>query len=458
MQYFALLLFAVLCAVGLVRQTWALVLLFVMFALEVSMQASVDIFRTQGALANFIVAGVVAVSTIVGLLRQRRPFLGHLGLPILLVLTVFGWSILSLLWTPAVAGGPNEGSNIIVEGLPYFLVFVLAAPMLVGSIRDWREVTTLMLFIGSLVALSIVLSPEFSIRQGRIGVGLEGVHRTSPLALGQMGGMLAIFGALSAGGRVTWIQSSIRVFAFICGALLALLSGSRGQVIFALFAIVAFLPMSRRLKNFTSYFSLVAIAAVVVVGGMLVFDYASGQADADRWRGGAIADATAVRQWSVGQLLGAFLESPGAWIIGLGYNAFSTLGGVGDLGYVHNIYAEVLAELGLPMFALLVLFFVLTGRAALSLFRHYRDHPAERSALSILLAMIVYQALISAKEGTIWSAWSLFTVMLMTNRLDRRVRELGDDALVDEPYGAEEPVDEAPADSEHPPLEAGQPA
>lgn len=429
MHYFALVLFAVLCIVGIGQPAWAMVLLLVMFPLEVSLQASIGLFRSQGALANVLVAAVVGLSVLLTTVRQPRPFLGHAGMPLLLLLIVLGWSFLSLLWSPAEPRAANEGINIIIEGLPYFVVFILLGPLLVGSIQDWRRMTNLMLIVGSLVAVSIVLGPEFTIKQGRIGVGLEGVQRTSPLALGQLGGMLAIFAALSAGGRVTGLQTTIRWSAFIIGALLALFSGTRGQAIFAIASIALFLPVSRRLRNLGGYFSLVATAAVVGLGAFITFNYVLGQADTDRWRPGALLDAVAVRQWSVLELLRAFLESPMAWMVGLGYNAFSTLSGAGDLGYVHNIFAEVLCELGLPIFVVFMLFFVQTARHAMSLFQRYREHAAERSAVAILMAMILYQALIMTKEGNLWSAWTLFLFMLITSRVEMRVAELGDATL-----------------------------
>jgi O-antigen ligase len=100
---------------------------------------------------------------------------------------------------------------------------------------------------------------------------------------------------------------------------------------------------------------------------------------------------------------------------------------VGEQGYVHNLYVEVLCELGLPMFVLLVLLFWRTGSASLALFRRYGDRPAERSAVSILLAMCVYQALLAAKEGNLWSSWNLFTFMLLITRIETRARVLGED-------------------------------
>jgi len=444
MQYLSLALFALLCLMGLARPLWALVLLLVMFALKVSLLAGFDAFRAQSTLLNFVVAGVVLVATTIALLKHPRPLLGHLTAALAIVLALLGWSILSLLWSPAQSNAVNEGFNIVVEGYPYFIIFVVMGPILVASVQEWRRATSLMLVMGSLVALSILASPEFTLRMGRIGVGFDGVTRTSPLAIAAMGGMLAIFGALSAGGRVTGLQTAVRVAAFIIGALLALFSGTRGQSVFALITIAIFLPASRRLKNLGSYLSLAGAGLVVAVGAYFAFNFVLGRTDIDRWQSSAIVDAAAVRQWTALLLLTEFIQSPQSWIIGLGYNAFSALEGVGDLGYVHNLFVEVLCELGVPMFALMVTLMVWAGRASMSLFRHYREHPAERSAVSILMAMVFYNALIMAKEGNLWSAWNFFAFMLIIIRLDVRTRVLGDDSLEEE---FDEALDAAPSET-----------
>lgn len=460
MQYFALLVFAVLCFIGLVRPLWALVLLLVMFALEVSLQAALDVFRAQPALANIIVAGVVACALLVAMVRQQRPMVGQATLSLGIVTLIYAWSILSIAWSPAETVGPNQGVNIILEAYPYVVISIFLAPILVGSVEEWRKATTLMLIGGSLVALSILVSPEFSIRSGRIGTSLDGVMRTSPLAIAQMGGMLAIFGALSAGGRKTGFQTAIRIGAFLCGALLALFSGTRGQAVFALLSIALFLPMSRQLKSLGSYFSIVAVGAVVMIGAYVTFNFVLGQADTDRWQTGAISSATAIRQSSAMSLLAEFLASPMGWILGLGFNAFSDLGDFGDLGYVHNLYVEVLCELGLPMFVLLIVLFVRTGRSSLTLFRRYRDQPAERSALAVLFAMVVFQALIATKEGNLWSSWNLFMFMLIITRLEVRssVLEHGEVYAQDELDEAADDLEEDERSDHRGALGVGQPA
>jgi O-antigen ligase len=394
-----------------------------MFAVEVSMQSSIAIFRSMPALANIIVGGVTLVATIVIVPRTYRPMYGYFTSTYLCTVAILVWSIVSLIWSPAQPLAPNMGSNIILEGYPYFVIYVLLAPLLINSIDEWRSSCTVMMIAGTLVVVSIAASPDFSIKGGRIGTVIEGAARTSPLAIAQMGGMLAIFGALSVGGRLRGLQAAIRFGAFVCGALLALLSGTRGQAAFAIGIIAVFLPMSRQLRNIRSYIGTVFAAAMLGLIALVAFNTVMGQTDTNRWQSGAVADATYIRMQNAFELLNAFAVAPVAWVIGLGFNAFSAVTSEAIQGYSHNFYVDVLCEEGIPAFALLVVAFVKTITSARALFRRYAQDPENRSAVAILVAMFVYNALIAAKEGNLWSTWSLFMFMIFINRIEMRARE-----------------------------------
>ena len=456
MQYLALLVFALLCVLGTFRPAWTLVLLYVMFSLEVSLQSGTAIFRSMPALANIIVGGVTLLATFITVPRMYRPSRGYMTTSFVCLVAILVWSIVSLVWSPAEPLAPNMGSNIIREGYPYFIVYVLLAPLLVDRIEDWRRSCTVMLIAGTLVVVSILASPDFSIKGGRIGTVIEGTDRTSPLAIAQMGGMLAIFGALSAGGRVRGLQTAIRVTAFISGALLALFSGTRGQAVFAIGIVAVFLPMSRQLRSIGSYISTVLVAAILGGVALIAFNIVMGQTDTDRWQSGAVADATNVRIFNAVELLSAFSVAAVAWNKGLGFNAFSAVTSETIQGYSHNFYVDVLCEEGVPCFVLLIVAFVKTIKASRALFRRYAQVPEERSAVAILVAMFVYQALLAAKEGNLWSSWNLFMFMILINRIETREQ--------DEEFGVAESSDEdqahqdgsgSPAPSAQPQLSAG---
>lgn len=437
MSYLPVVLFVALALAGILRTPATLVLVLSMFTLTVSLQASFSLFRSNPIIVNVVVAALTGFGAVTSPIRQRDPMRGYATTTWVCLVAILAWSAISLIWTPAVAVAPNQGSNIITNALPYLLLYMFLLPLLIDRFESWQATVTLLLVSGILVALSIVLSPEFTFRSGRIGITLESGARTSPLSIAQFGSMLAIFGALSAGGRASAAKNALRFTAFIAGTFLTVYSGTRGQAFFALVVIAGFLPVSRKLRNLRSYLSTVATGAVLGAVIILAFSYVSVQSDTDRWQASAVADATGVRIVNVLDLLGAFVRSPLSWFIGLGFNAFSAVTGLIEQGYSHNLFADVLCEEGIPCFLLLLVAYRSMWRAWKSLFRRYADRPLERSAIAILLAMVVYQSLIAAKEANLWSAWLLFSFMCIISRLEIRTR---DDAI------AEQPVDSLPTE------------
>ena len=88
-------------------------------------------------------------------------------------------------------------------------------------------------------------------------------------------------------------------------------------------------------------------------------------------------------------------ELPELWTI----VAFSAITGAREDTYVHNIFIEVLCELGIPMFALLVVLLYLTIVRGRRLFIDASPDPALRATVATLLALTAYDLLIAQKEG-----------------------------------------------------------
>jgi hypothetical protein len=412
--------FVTLCLMGTVKSSWAIALLVLFFALEVTLQASVAQFRANLPLANFFLAGVLAISLLKSLSHQRSPFTGTFGMAFVCVLAIFVWSLVSLAWTPAVPDAPNHGSNIIRSEWPYVVIVVLAAPILIDGLSDWDSARSLILVLGSAIVLTVLVNPEFTVKYGRIGVVLDGVTRTSPLAIGEMGGTLAIVGGLYRTQVAGRASVTLGLAAFLLGMLLALYSGSRGQAVFALVSMILMFPVSRQMKNVRAFLGGAIVLLIALVGVYFAFSSIAGSGDIDRWRSDRVQDAGGIRMQNIGLLLSAFAQDPRSWVLGLGFNAFSTLGNDLGQGYSHSTFADVLCELGIPSFVALLTVCFLVFRAGRSLFDRYRDLPAQRSAVATLLALVVYQFLICNKEGHLWSSVNFFLFCLMVIRIDRR--------------------------------------
>ena len=353
MGYFSYLIFGFMLVMASFSAPWAFVLALIQFAIEVAVQGSGGMFLATPSLANMLIAGVVTCGLCLDALRKPQPFYGYFSPVFWMSVTIYGWSILSLIWTPARSVGVNEGVNIITDGFPYFVVYILIVPLLVSSMADWRQVCKVMMFMGMLTGLSIVAHPDFSLKGGRGGFQMDAKIQTSPLALSQAGGMIAIFGALFYSGKGNRLAVFLRAGAFFLGAMVTLLSGTRGQALFAAIAIIVGIPISRRLRDFRSYIALVVGIGVMAIALLFAIDYAAGQSNVNRWSANHVADATEVRFANILDLIVAFIGNPLAWVIGLGHNAFSAVTTT-EQGYSHNVFVDVLCELGVPMFVLLL--------------------------------------------------------------------------------------------------------
>jgi hypothetical protein len=116
--------------------------------------------------------------------------------------------------------------------------------------------------------------------------------------------------------------------------------------------------------------------------------------------------------------------TPSAWIFGLGFNAFSAVCNDLGQGYSHATFADVLCELGIPAFGVLLAILWITFGSGRSLFRRFKDHPGDRAVIATLLAMVIYQVLIANKEGNLWGSLNLFMYCIVVTRLEVRTRSM----------------------------------
>ena len=157
MQLVAIFLFATLCILGLVLAPAALPLVIMMYPLEQLLQAAGGIFLSIPALANITVAAVAGFAVLRVITSQERPFLGYFNRALVVTLAIFAWSATSLLWTPS----PEMGGQLISGGLPYFILFVVTAPMLALDVASLARVGRVLLLFGGAITAALVVNPEF---------------------------------------------------------------------------------------------------------------------------------------------------------------------------------------------------------------------------------------------------------------------------------------------------------
>jgi hypothetical protein len=405
------------------RPMWGLVLVILMYALEQSLQGAVPIFRSFPPLANYWTAIVVALSAANAVFRLQNPFIGYATTSWLLSIGIFLWALLSLLWTPS-----TTAAKMTTDGLPYFVMFLVLAPLLPDSIADLRSFALLMMLFGTLTAVSIITNPEFNIESGRLGLQISFKVRSSPLAMGELGGTLVILAALYHATIRSPAIVLLRIASFVSGTILVLYSGSRGQLIFAALIAIAFFPVSRKIQNVFSFFATAVGLIIIGVGVMLlarfVFQTEGGMVES-RWSSDLLTAGTQVRRENALDLLLAFATSPQAWIFGLGWNAFSAFTKASTEPYSHSVMLDILCELGIPAFIALCVILLQTFRASRRLFGLVSTSPLDRSVTTCFIALCAYQILLANKQGMLWAAGPLFIHLLALIRIDYRTAALG---------------------------------
>jgi hypothetical protein len=282
------------------------------------------------------------------------------------------------------------------------------------------------LLLGTLTTVLIVANPAFTLKMGRLGIDIGGGFRTNPLAIGEMGGMMLIIGVLSMRlANSATLSATLRVAACLLGGFLALQSGSRGQLVFALAVSICFTPMARKITNIPRFFSVAAGAAILVPLAIWAAQYFLGSQELRRWDFNVLAEGASVRNQNILDLFRAFGTAPLAWFIGLGFNAFTSVTPTIE-PYSHIFFVDVLTELGIPMFILLLWWLKRLFGDAVWLFRRFAEDPEERAMIACLCALFAFQLLIVNKQGYLWCATLFFLPGVMITRL--RVREESLDA------------------------------
>jgi hypothetical protein len=418
-QALALLLFASLGIAGLLSAPAAFALVMVMYPLEQVLQASGGIFLAIPSLANAIVAVVASLSVTRLVATTARPFLGALNFQLAGVATLLAWSLLSLLWTPS----REDAIELVRAGYAYIVVLVLICPLLVTSLSSLAKLNRAVLYAGTAVAAVMAASPEFRSWSGRLVTTLAGASLSNPLAVGELGGTLIICAVLYRSTARSLQVTFCRIAAFPLGAILTLLSGSRGQLIFAVLVCVLFYPVARRLtsvKNFVGGVLALGIGTALffVLAPIFVTGYG-----VTRWDIGNVQGSAIGRLGNFLDLLDAFRSDPVAWVFGLGYNAFSSISTNALDVYAHNLTAEVLMELGIPMFVVYVSMITRATKDGLHLLRQGGDDPDLRASTGLFLALIAYQLLLAQKQGTLWGQSILFMLLVALARLRERERQ-----------------------------------
>jgi hypothetical protein len=436
--------FVIACLLAVRNTAWALALVVSMYALEQALQASSGIFMRITPLANVCVAVAAGLSVVLNLPSQDRPFRGYATPIFSVALGFFVWAMISLLWTPAF----EAAWGLTRWGIPYVILFLMVAPLLIDGMASLDRFFRAFLILGSITTILILINPAFTVKLGRLGVDLDATVRTNPLVIGELGGLMILVAALAPVDGSAPKAVLARLVAFGLGGVLSLQSGSRGQLIFALgLAVIAF-PFARRIRNIAGFFGTVAAVALMIPLVLFLAQLVLGTDELRRWELSTLVGGANTRVLNILDLFAAFANRPSAWVVGLGFNAFSWVSGANKEPYSHALAVDMLTELGIPAFVVFCWWSLRVLQDGLWLLRRFGDDDSGRATASLLMVLFVYETLLVNKQGYLWAATLFFLVGIAITRV--RVRE--------EALDAEYAEDPGPGNGAHADVDNHHPA
>lgn len=414
--------FVIACLLAVRDTAWALALVVAMYALEQALQASSGIFMRITPLANVCVALTAGLSVVLNLPSQDRPFRGYATPVSSVAIGFFLWAMISLLWTPAF----ESAWGLTRWGIPYVILFLMVAPLLIDGMASLDRFFRAFLILGSITTILILINPAFTVKLGRLGVDLDSTVRTNPLVIGELGGLMILVAALAPVDGSAPKAVLARLVAFGLGGVLSLQSGSRGQLIFALGLAVLAFPFARRIRNIAGFFGTVAAVALMIPLVLFLAQLVLGTDELRRWELSTLAGGANTRVLNILDLFAAFANRPSAWMVGLGFNAFSWVSGANKEPYSHALLVDMLTELGIPAFVVFCWWSLRVVQDGLWLIRRFSDDDSGRATASLLMVLFIYETLLVNKQGYLWAATLFFLVGILITRV--RVREEALDA------------------------------
>ncbi len=437
--------FLIACVLSLLRPGWALALVLSMYTAEQALQASSGVFVRFTWLANLCIAVVAGLSALGCLQRQEQPFVGYANRVWLVLMGLYVWSSVSLLWTPSF----ESALGFTTWGLPYLILFMLVSPLLIDGLDDLKAFLGAYVVWGTVLALVILANPAFEIRDGRLTISIAASLRSNPLATGEHGGLLMVICVLLRPESRPTLWAVVRVIGFLAGLVLALRSGSRGQLLFAGMASIVLLPFVQRSRNVFAFLGTVILVSILLFGALLIAGQVLDFEGLKRWDASTLLTGSAVRSSNATDILRAFARDPVAWLMGLGFNAFPFYSPAVTEGYSHTLFVDILTELGLPVFLVFLWAMWITYGSLRSVANAALTESGRVSVL-VLAALLLYEVLLVNKQGNLWLAFPFFLLAALAQRIADRERAFG--GLVQDGFP------EGGGDEDDAPSEDGAPA
>ncbi|MEM7809275.1 MAG: hypothetical protein AAF561_14290 [Planctomycetota bacterium] len=388
------------------------------YGLEQWAQSRSTWFFINSSLTNMATGGLLVWALMMRVVKGQGIVQGGVPPVAILIGALFGWVVLSVLWSPV----PATSAANIKEQFPYLVAAIVLMPLIVRDFADARAGLLMTVFLGMVILLLLLTTTNWTGREITFA-GVGGTvkdERGNPLAIASLGGWIALIALLFNFKGLSTPMTIIRYAVVVLGLLIAIRSNSRGQVFALVTAGLLFLPLSRQLKN-AKQLVVVGAGVALVLGITFLLFQSQGLTESERWSTEQMVETYGdSRLGPAGMLLEAWwAEGPAAWIIGLGSSASFSGEIVGF--YPHLVLLEVLGELGFIGFTLLV------SLTAVTFYNAYRiakvsEDPQLRGVAAALAALFMFEVILSFKQGSLLGTPMAFGFAMLIGRLWQTIK------------------------------------
>jgi hypothetical protein len=391
------------------------------YGLEQWAQSRNSWFFINSSLTNMATAGLLVWALVVRQIKGQ----GTLGDGVTpmgwVIIALFGWSAASILWS--IDGGSAIGNW--KSSLPYLAASIVLLPLTIRNLADVKAGLLMTVLLGVFILLLLLTTTDWDGRTITLQGSAASIksNKGNPLAIASLAGWIALIALLCNFRGLGPLMVVVRYSVVLLGLVIAMRSGSRGQVFALVTAGLLFLPASRGLQNAKQIVLLTISAITTVVVAVLTFQFL-GLGESTRWSSEEMFETYGnSRLGPAGIVIERWWdEGPITWIFGLGTSASYHAELIGF--YPHLVALEVLGELGVVGFVLLCIVAFGTIITTIRLSQIAPDLES-RGVAAAMGGLFMFEVILSFKQGSLLGTPFSFGFALILARMWQQAKQDG---------------------------------
>lgn len=361
---------------------------------------------TKGAVALLVVFFIVKDVFV----KQRLPLNKSNLSGYAFFVFLYIYSAFSVVWSL----DPQKSLEVLLANLPYVISLTLSVPLLIRRVDDLEDLQKSFVFISGVTLCFLLLFREWGMRGVLLPVPKgDGDNwmsfETTPLDIGTAAGLVLILlfyiGRTGQGGFTRSASFILGLFMFA----LMLRAGVRGQIIASFFSIFVYLVALRPSFGKVMPWLVVAAAGLAIIPFALIFLFGDQVDMLSRFSADELARGTDDRVYMQSMLYDKYINSDlSVFVFGLGGSASYAIFDI----YPHNIFIEILCELGVFVF----LGFVLSAIFIAINWLRKTSGVVSREQRFLMLSVLIYLMLVSSKQWNFLGATMPIVILLIMDR------------------------------------------